>query len=970
MSKFLLVISSIFLFFSSVAQRVPHLSRKDWVDSVFKSLSDNEKIAQLIVVRLSSIDSRTGKITYYADEVEAAIRQYNVGGICLFQGGPVRQSMLVNHMQSIAKTPIIISIDAETGLGMRVDSVRPLPRQMMLGAVRDPQVIFEYGQWVGKQCKRMGIHINYAPDIDVNNNPANPVINDRSFGENKEVVADYGILYMKGMQSQGIMTCAKHFPGHGDVAVDSHLDLPLISKSREQLDSLELYPFRKLIAAGVDAVMVGHLAIPAIDNTPNRPSSLSYNNITRLLKDELAFKGLVFTDALEMKGVTKYFPGGEISAEALVAGNDMLCLPQDINGTIEKTKRAIRKKKIRWDDINNRVRKVLEAKYQFGVAGWTPINTENIAADLNRESPYIRRKVAEEAITLVKYDDKAAFPLLAGQHNRVAYIGLGINKDNAFARRMRSDYNADVFYFDYTQDTLRINSLIYLLESKYDAVVIGVHQLRRFPAGNFGLSEASVKLVNSINKKLRSTIFVFGNPYAIKNFCQQENIIACYEDEQIIQETAADMLNGRLVTKGKLPVTVCPELNAGTGIQSGLLPASDQIIGIHVASLSVIDSIANDAIKQHATPGCVVLVAKDGKIAYYKSFGYYTYDSTEKVTNESIYDLASVTKICATTLSVMKLYDQGKLDLDKTLGYYLPMVRGSDKQDLVIRDILLHQARLKSFIPFYREAMDTTSGVPSNAWFSKNTSSQSVYRVADSMYMRNNYRDTIYNRILKSALEKPGQYIYSDNDFIFLGLIVEAISGMSLDQYVSKTFYQPLALASTGFHPRDHFSLSRIVPTENEKYFRRQLIRGDVHDPGAAMFGGVAGHAGLFSDAYDIAVIMQMLLNKGVINGVRFISDSTITRFTEYNSQISRRGLGFDKPEKDNGTRKEPYPTLSASPFTFGHTGFTGIGVWADPAYNLIYIFLSNRVNPDGSNKLLKMNVRSNIQEAIYKALE
>jgi hypothetical protein len=323
------------------------------------------------------------------------------------------------------------------------------------------------------------------------------------------------------------------------------------------------------------------------------------------------------------------------------------------------------KKKIRWDDLNNRVKKVLEAKYQFGVAGWTPINTENIADDLNRESPKIRRRVAEEAITLVKYDDKAAFPLLTGQHNRVAYIGLGINKDNAFARRMRADYNADVFYFDYTQDTLRINSLVYLLESRYDAIVIGVHQIRRFPAGNFGLSEASVKLVNSINKKLRSTIFVFGNPYAIKNFCQQENIIACYEDDQIIQETAADMLNGLIVTKGKLPVTVCPELVAGAGIQSGLLPASDQIAGIHVSSLAVIDSIANDAIRQHATPGCVVLVAKDGKIAYYKSFGYYTYDSTEKVTNESIYDLASVTKICATTLSVMKLYDQGKLDWTK-----------------------------------------------------------------------------------------------------------------------------------------------------------------------------------------------------------------------------------------------------------------------------------------------------------------
>ncbi len=970
MHKIIIVIFSSFLFFSTQAQRTTQLSKKEWVDSVFNTLSDNEKIAQLIVVRLTSIDTKTGKVTWYGTEVESAIRQYNIGGICLFQGGPVRQSTLVNYLQGIAKTPIIISIDAETGLGMRVDSVKPLPRQMMLGAVRDPQVIFEYGQWVGKQCRRMGVHINYAPDVDVNNNPANPVINDRSFGENKEVVAEYGIMYMKGMQSEGIMTCAKHFPGHGDVAVDSHLDLPLISKSREQLDSLELYPFRRMINAGVDAVMVGHLAIPAIDKTANKPSSLSYNNITKLLKEELSFKGLIFTDALEMKGVTKYFPGGEISSEALVAGNDMLCLPQDIPGTLEKTRRAIRKKKLTWDDINQRVKKVLEAKYQFGVAKWQPIDTTNIADDLNRESPVIRRKVAEEAITLVKYEDRAAFPIPAGQKNRIAYVGLGINKDNAFARRMRSDYNADVFYFDYSQDSLRINSLVYLLETRYDAIIIGVHQLRRFPAGNFGLSDAAVKLVNAINRKVRSTMFVFGNPYAIKNFCQEENIIACYEDESIIQETAADMLNGTLVTKGRLPVTVCPELVAGTGIQGGLLQSSDQIIGIHVASLNVIDSIANDAIRQHATPGCVVLVAKDGKIAYYKSFGYYTYDSTEKVNDESIYDLASVTKICATTLSVMKLYDQGKLNLDKTLGDYLPWVRGSDKQNLLIRDILLHQARLKSFIPFYRETIDTLSGIPFGGWFSKAFSAQYSLRVADSMYMRNNWRDTMFARILSSPLEKQGQYIYSDNDFIFLGLIVEAISGMKLDEYVRKQFYEPLALVTTGFHPRSRFPLTRIVPTENEQYFRRQVIRGDVHDPGAAMFGGVAGHAGLFSNAYDIAVIMQMLLNKGVINGRRFISDTTILRFTAYGSPLSRRGLGFDKPEKDNDTRKEPYPTMSASPLTFGHTGFTGIGVWADPKYNLIYIFLSNRVNPDGSSKLLKMNVRSNIHEAIYKALE
>ncbi len=970
MHKIIIVIFSSFLFFSTQAQRTTQLHEKEWVDSVFNTLSDNEKIAQLIIVRLSSIDSKTGKITYYESEVEAAIRQYNIGGICLFQGGPVKQSMMVNYLQGIAKTPIIISIDAETGLGMRVDSVKPLPRQMMLGAVRDPQVIFDYGKWVGKQCRRMGIHTNYAPVVDVNNNPANPVINDRSFGENKNIVAEYGIMYMKGMQSEGIMTCAKHFPGHGDVAVDSHLDLPLINKTREQMDSLELYPFRKLISAGVDAVMVGHLSIPAIDNTANKPSSLSYNIITKLLKEELSFKGLVFTDALEMKGVTKYFPGGEISSAALIAGNDMLCLPQDIKGTIEKTRRAIRKKRLRRDDLNQRVRKVLEAKYRFGVAKWQPVDTAHIADDLNRESAAIRRRVAEEAITLVKYDDKPAFPLPAGQQNRIAYVGLGINKDNAFAKRMRRDYNADVFYFDYSQDSARINSLVYLLESRYDAVVIGMHAMRRFPAGNFGVSDAAVKLVKAIQKKVHSSLFVFGNPYVIRNFCEERNIIACYEDESIIQETAADILNGLVVTRGRLPVTVCPELPAGTGIQGDLLPVSDKIIGFHVASLNIIDSIANDAIRQHATPGCVVLVAKDGKIAYYKSFGYYTYDSTEKVNEESIYDLASVTKICATTLSVMKLYDQGKLDLDKTLGDYLPWVRGSDKQDLVVREILLHQARLKSYIPFYREIIDTISGMPFGGWFSKSLSEQYSLRVADSMYMRNNWRDTMYSRILKSSLEKPGQYIYSDNDFIFLGLIVEAISGMTLDEYVKRQFYDPLALVTTGFHPRGRFPINRIAPTENEQYFRRQLIRGDVHDPGAAMFGGVAGHAGLFSNAYDIAVIMQMLLNKGVINGRRFISDTTILRFTGYGSPLSRRGLGFDKPEKDNDIRKEPYPTMSASPFTFGHTGFTGIGAWADPKHNLIFIFLSNRVNPDGSNKLLRMNVRSNIHEAIYKALE
>ncbi len=952
----------------SFSQRSSLLPADAWVDSVFATLSEDEKIAQLMVVRLSSINTQTREVTFYDKEVEKVIRDYNIGGICLFQGGPVKQTNLVNYFQSFAKTPILIAIDGENGVGMRVDSVAGLPRQMMLGAVQDPEIIYQYGRWVGGQCKRMGIQVNYAPVVDVNNNPNNPVINDRSFGEDKFKVAQYGIMYMKGMQDVGTMACAKHFPGHGDVEVDSHLDLPVINKSRTQLDSLELYPFREMFKAGVGSVMIAHLYIPAIDNSTNRATSISYNNVTKLMREELGYQGLTFTDALEMKGVAKYHPDGAASVESLIAGNDMLCLPGNVPISIKKIREAIRKKRLNRDAINGHVKKVLYAKYHYGLNNLVPVSTNMLANDLNKKSNEIRKLVAENAITVVRYENKAAFPLPVSQNNRVAYLGLGINNDNAFAKRMRSDYNADVFYFDFKQSTVRIASLVELLTKRYDAVIIGIHNYSRFPARNFNISEAASELIKKIDAAIPTATFVFGNPYAIKNFCNVKNIIACYEDEEITHHVAADLLNGSITAKGKLPVTVCENLEYGAGFTATLRPNDKPgVESIKEDQLKTIDSIANDAIMQRATPGCVVLVAKDGKIAYHKAFGHFTYDSSETVDLESIYDMASVTKICATTIAVMKLYDQGKLDLKKRLSDYLAWVKGSDKENLVIEDILLHQARLKAWIPFYRETIDTASGNPFNSVYTKSGTDTYKIRVADSVYMQLAWRDTMYKRILQSPLEKPGQYIYSDNDFIFLGKIVEAISGMTLDDYAMKEFYRPLGLVTPGFKPRARFDVSRIAPTEKEKYFRQQLIRGDVHDPGAAMFGGVSGHAGLFSDAYDIAVIMQMLLNKGTLNGKRFLSDTTILRFTSYNSSLSRRGLGFDKPEKDNFLRKEPYPCLSASPETFGHTGFTGTCAWADPKHNLIFVFLSNRVYPDVSNKLLRLNVRGNMHEAAYR---
>jgi len=956
----------------SYSQVNSDIARQHWVDSVFNSLSDDQRIAQLIVVRVSAKSDKG--VNWYDKEVAENIKNYNIGALCLFQGNPVKQAGFLNYFQSIAKTPLMVCVDAEWGLGMRFDSVANFPFQLTMGAMQDADLVYKVGTAIGEQCRRIGIHVNYAPVVDINNNPDNPVINFRSFGEDKYKVAFYGVQVMKGMQDIGVMACAKHFPGHGDVSVDSHLDLPVINKTRGSLDSLELYPFKEMFKAGVGSVMIAHLSVPAIDSDAHRPSSLSYNNITKLMKNELGYQGLSFTDALEMQGVKKYFPNGEASVESIIAGNDMLCLPADIPASIQRIKQAIKDKRLIWDNVNTKVKRVLMAKYEYVLPNVQPINITAITSELNSKIPALRRLVADKAITLLRNNDPAIFPLPVSKNNKIAYLGIGINTDNAMAKRMKADYNADIYYFDYHSDASHIISMMDKLRKSYETVVVGVHNYTRYPVNNFGISPEAVRLLNKIQQETKSIIFFFGNPYAIKNICDADNIVACYEDDDIFQDAATNMLEGLQQPLGKLPVTICDKFPFGTGIvRSNLLKfEAPSKLGFNEVKLNDIDSLANDAIEKRATPGCVILIAKDGKIAYEKAFGYYTYDSVELVNNESIFDMASVTKIFATSLAVMKLKDEGKLDINKKLGDYLGWVKGTNKEHLPLKEILLHQAGLNAFIPFYKETIDTSKGGLAyyTVYSEKPVHSHSI-RVAEGMYIRNNWQDTMFNRILQSKLGAEGHYIYSDNDFIFLGKVVEAISGKTLDQYVKSEFYDKLKLTSTGFKPRDRFALSRIIPTEYEIGFRSQLLRGDVHDPGAAMFGGVAGHAGLFSTAYDLAVIAQMLLDHGNFNGQQFIQKQTLDLFTAYQSKFSRRGYGFDKPEKDNAIRKDPYPCLSASPMTFGHTGYTGTCIWIDPKYNLVFIFLSNRVNPFGGTnlKLSTMNVRRNIQETIYQSL-
>jgi len=946
---------------------------QQWADSVFNTLNNDQRIAQLMVLRESSY-TKDGPV-YYDSLITDAIKKYNIGGIVLFQGGPVQQANFINFFQSIAKTPLMVCIDAEWGLGMRQDSVIPLNHQMMLGAVNDTSIISAYGKLVGEQCKREGIQVNFAPVVDINNNPNNPVINDRSFGENKYKVAEYGVTYMKAMQREGVLACAKHFPGHGDVSVDSHLDLPVINKSMAQLDSLELYPFEQMFNAGVGSVMIAHLYIPAIDNTPNTATSLSKNNVTGLLRNKLHYNGLTFTDALGMKGVAKFFPGGQIAAQSLIAGNDMLCLPEDVATSIAKIKEAIDSNKLSWDDVYAKCKKVLEYKYLYGVAGAKTIDTTNLVNDLNKGSNDIKKLVAENAITILSNKDKQFFPLdVFNTKKDIVYVGIGIDSANAFAKRLQEDCHADAFYFNYKEDSARIPSTVELIKNRYKTVIIGIHNYNRYPSNNFGISGYSMALVKQIQQNNKTIIFDFGNPYALKNFCDADNLVACYEDDSLTQFAAADLLEGRILAKGTLPVTVCDNYKYGSGIFSKrIMPvATPEQEGLNGMQMNHdIDSIALAGIAGHAYPGCVVLIARHGKIVFEKAYGKYNYDSAEPVSLNSIYDMASVTKICATTLGVMKLYDEGKLRLDKTLGTYLPWVRKSDKKNLNIKNILLHQARLVADVVFYKKTVDSITGKPLPQYFQPDSSAKFSVRVAQNLYLRTDYADTMNQSIVDSKLLPGVKYVYSDNDFILMADVVKAISGMRIDKYVDTYFYEPMGLHSIGFNPRNRFDTNLVAPTELDQYFRYQHLHADVHDEGSAMFGGDAGHAGLFSNAEDIGTILQMFLDGGSFKGKQYIKPSTLKLFTAYNSSISRRGIAFDKPQKDNYTTTDahPYPSRFASPLTFGHTGYTGTCIWVDPKYDLVYVFLSNRVNPARSLELSRLNIRGAIEDAIYKAM-
>ena len=946
-----------------------YLEREDqWVSSVVQNMTLDQKIGQIFMIRTYSRGNKGEEkiITDY-------IKKYYVGGICFFQGSPVEQVSLINKFQAAARIPLFIGMDSEWGLGMRFpNETISFPKQLMLGAIQDNNLIYEMGKEVAKQCKRAGININFAPSVDINNNPNNPVIFDRSFGESPQNVTEKGFMYMRAMEEEGVMACIKHFPGHGDTDVDSHYDLPVLTHGLQRLEETEFYPFRKLTSQGVGSLMVGHLNVPALDDRPNRPTTLSSFVIKDLLRDNMGFNGLIFTDAMDMKGVTKYYPNGIAEAEAFLAGNDVILLPENLPKAIATIKSYVEKGKISMDRLNESVTRILRAKYKLGLSALPTHNEDNVLGYLNRNQAIaIKEKLTEAALTLVT-DNENTIPIRETEAKSFGTLSINVGKKSVFQSRIDSYVEARHYQLMPQQVSTQAPQLQKTL-SQFDKVVVAIHTSGKLNDFSKDINQETIKLLTELNKNGNLIVVLMGSPYLLSKLDKLDNVLLAYDNNEITQDIAAQSLFGANEISGKLPITINEVWTEGHGLYRGNLGrlgySVPERVQLSSDSLSMIDGIMDEMIRIKAAPGGQVLIAKDGKIVWEKGYGKLKSDGYY-VSKNTIYDIASVTKILATTLSVMKLVDKNKINIYNTLGTYISGIDTTNKANLVIRDVMAHHAKLLPWISFYTNTTLPKKGFGFNTkYYSGQMQANYAIPVAKGMFMRTDYQDTMWQQIWTSSLRNVDGYRYSDLGFYIMQKIVENESGEKLNDFAFNNFYGPLGLRNTRFKPLEKHLMSNIAPSEIDDYFRYQTLQGNVHDMGAAMMGGVAGHAGLFSTAHDMAVIMQMLLNKGSYGGSQYFRPETVDLFTNRFEMSTRRGIGFDMKELDNSKTENMSPLAPAA--TFGHLGFTGIAAFADPENKVVFIMNTNRTYPNSNTNVLNnKEFRPRVQSTIYKAMQ
>ncbi|TPG67588.1 glycoside hydrolase family 3 N-terminal domain-containing protein [Hymenobacter nivis] len=972
-----------------------------WVDSVMRVLTPDQRVAQLFMVAAYSNRQRIDE-----DSVAALVQQYGVGGLIFFQGGPVRQSKLLNRYQAQARVPLLVALDGEWGVGMRLDSIEKFPYQMSLGALAaaDTALLYGMGTEVARQFRRLGMHVNFAPVVDVNNNAANPVIGFRSWGENPAAVSRASRQYMRGMQDAGVLAVAKHFPGHGDVDVDSHLALPTVRVDRRRLDSLELPPFRNLIANGLGGMMVAHLNVPALDTT-GTPTTLSRPVITGMLRGELGFNGLIFTDAMNMKGVTSRYPPGEADVRALQAGNDILEFSRNVPLALRMVRAAVDSGRLSQREIDQHCRRVLALKHWAGLNHYRPIDLKNLDADLNPpHARYLSHRLTELSLTLLR-NQRSLLPLRRLDTLRVATLVLGgAPGDTTAFQKAVADYVPTAHFHAAASPTLDELTRLRAALKPYNLVLVSLQGLGRLPATNFGIApETNLLLRELAGQKQTLVLSVFGSAYAVakvRDLDRAAAVVLAYQESPDAQSLAAQLIFGGVGAQGTLPVTVSNQFPRGFGLKTEgglrLRYANPEDVGLDGRLEARIDSLVGRALAVQAVPGCQVVVARNGTVVLRKSYGNQTYAGysdaplaqqakkqkgrrsletpaptgalsvPRPVADGDLYDLASLTKLLASTPALLRLEQEGKFSPDSTMGNYFPFLRGTNKANLNMREVLAHQARLKAFIPFWQE-LRKKNGALRRRYFRADSSARFPLLVARGLWASRKLPARINQEIGASPLNaKPG-YVYSDLSFMLYPQLVRARSGLPFEDFLQRDVYRPLGATTLGFRPARRFPLARIVPTEYDSTFRRQLLHGTVHDEGAALLGGFAGHAGLFGNANDVAKLVQTYAWGGRYGGQQLFDKKILADWTRCQfCPDNRRGLAFDRPAADPSVNF----AKSSSPAAFGHTGYTGTSFYVEPQYGLVVVFLSNRVHPTRRNgKLSEVGVRTGLMQVSIESV-
>lgn len=939
-------------------------NQQKWVDSIYDAMSLDQRVGQLFMVDLFSSDPKS-KIA----AIKKLITDHHIGGIIFSKGGPGRQAKITNDFQKTSKTPLLIAMDAEWGLAMRLDSTFAFPWNMTLGAIEDPQLIYKVGKRIGEHNKRLGVHINFAPVVDINTNPNNPIIGNRSFGEDRDNVTLKSTAFMQGMQSAGVLANAKHFPGHGDTDSDSHKTLPTISFSKQRIDSVELYPYKHLFTRGLASVMVAHLNVPSLEPRQNYPSSLSKPIVTDLLKENMGFQGLIFTDALNMKGASNFTAPGEVDLAAFQAGNDVLLISENVPKAMSLIIESYHKGDITEERLEHSVKKILMAKYKVGLHQYNPIKTKFLYEELNSPLDYqLYEELIENAVTVVK-NSKDVLPIKNLENKKFAYVNFGDADGQPFLKQLQK--YAQVDWVKATS----LDNLINQLQA-YETVIIGFHKPNDNPWRSYKMTQRELTWIYEIARTNKVILNIFTRPYALldlKTTTNFEGILVSYQNSEVAQGISAQLIFGARAAKGKLPVSAGEAFPVNTKITTNYLGrlsyGTPESVGMNTQKLKKVDSLAKLVVLQNMAPGAQVLVARHGKVIFQKNYGYHTQEKKIAVEDDHIYDVASLTKILASVPILIKLADQGVLNLESTLGDLLPEFKLSNKSFIALKELLSHYAGLKSWIPFYRSTLDSITKKPSSTYYRSLPEPGFSLQVTENLYARDDLKDTIQKIIIESDVSSPVKYLYSDLPYYILKKFIENHYDKTLDEIIQEEYYSSLGANYTGYLPTKRFPLSKIPPTEIDNDFRMHKVHGFVHDQGAAMTGGVNGHAGIFSNANDIAKIMQMYVQRGFYGGKRYFHPESLDLFNTcyFCDKNVRRGVGFDKPQL--GTVG---PTCGCVSMTsFGHSGFTGTYTWADPDSEIVYVFLSNRTYPDVNNReLIRSNIRTQIQQAIYDAID